>query len=530
VVHVVPDLGVCVLTSEEKWLKLKHIVGKYLALIFSGEEELNHKDLLSDRGFLVYVTRAYPGMVPYLKGFHLTIEMWRGNRDAEGWKLPAKSLEAAMIQDIDLGPMDDDAAELAYLMRKKATMVARAPESGTTKIAPRLLSDLRALQALTSTPLPPLRVVRPTRVVQVLYGFADASGKGLGSTVQGYPARALVESTSNPRFRVGVWGRDDEAESSNFRELANLVLTVEEEAAAGHLTRAEFFLFTDNSTAESAFYKGSSTSPKLHALILRLRKLELLYGLILHIIHVSGKRMIAQGTDGCSRGVLLEGVMAGEDMLSFVDLGKSALDRSPTLLPWIQSWCLNSSVQPLSPEGWYEGGHGIIGGTRDQHNVWIPDHEPAGQTHLWAPSPAAADAALEELLKARHKRTDTFHVVVIPRLLTPRWRRLFHKAADCCFTVAPGSTFWPTDMFEPLWVAVILPYYRHSPWQLGRAPLMVDMGRKLHRLCSEREADAGHLLCKLCKLPRRLATVSPGVARTVLRMPRTRPLSIGSSA
>jgi hypothetical protein len=44
----------------------------------------------------------------------------------------------------------------------------------------------------------------------------------------------------------------------------------------------------------------SSTSPKLHALILCLQKLELLYGLILHIIHVSGKRMIAQGTDECS--------------------------------------------------------------------------------------------------------------------------------------------------------------------------------------------------------------------------------------
>jgi hypothetical protein len=26
-------------------------------------------------------------MIPYLKGFHLTIEMWRGGRDAEGWKL-----------------------------------------------------------------------------------------------------------------------------------------------------------------------------------------------------------------------------------------------------------------------------------------------------------------------------------------------------------------------------------------------------------------------------------------------------------
>ena len=38
-------------------------------------EKLSHKELLSDRGFLVYFTRMYPAMIPYLKGFHLTIEM-----------------------------------------------------------------------------------------------------------------------------------------------------------------------------------------------------------------------------------------------------------------------------------------------------------------------------------------------------------------------------------------------------------------------------------------------------------------------
>ena len=45
-----------------------------------------HKELLADPGFLVYVTRTYAAMIPYLKGFHLTVEMWRGGRDAEGWK------------------------------------------------------------------------------------------------------------------------------------------------------------------------------------------------------------------------------------------------------------------------------------------------------------------------------------------------------------------------------------------------------------------------------------------------------------
>lgn len=45
---------------------------------------------MSDRGFCVHLCNSYPAMKPYLKGFHLTIEMWRGGRDEEGWKLPNK--------------------------------------------------------------------------------------------------------------------------------------------------------------------------------------------------------------------------------------------------------------------------------------------------------------------------------------------------------------------------------------------------------------------------------------------------------
>jgi hypothetical protein len=70
-------------------------------------------------------------------------------------------------------------------------------------------------------------------------------------------------------YRVGVWSTTDEAESSNYRELTNLVQDLESESAKGGLTDTEVFLFTDNSTAESAFYKGkgSSSSKKLHALV-----------------------------------------------------------------------------------------------------------------------------------------------------------------------------------------------------------------------------------------------------------------------
>jgi hypothetical protein len=53
VVYVVPGIGVCVLTSEEKWDKLKVIIEKWLSLVEAGATMLNHKELLTDRGFMV---------------------------------------------------------------------------------------------------------------------------------------------------------------------------------------------------------------------------------------------------------------------------------------------------------------------------------------------------------------------------------------------------------------------------------------------------------------------------------------------
>ena len=244
------------------------------------------------------------------------------------------------------------------------------------------------------------------------------------------------------------------------------------------------------------------------------------YGLLIHIIHVSGKRMIAQGTDGCSRGSLMEGVMAGKDMLSFVDLAKSAYERHPPLLDWIRQWTGLADLKPLTPEEWFVEGHGVVGGTKDRHGVWIPDHCPKGRTFLWLPPPAAADAMLEELLKSRHKRTDLYHVVAIPRLWLPKWRRLFNKACDFTFEIPAHPSFWPVSMFEPLWVGIILPFTHHRPWSFGRAPVLVDMGIRLRPLLQTSEALSGDLLRKLWKLPQRISRLPERVARGVLHGPK----------
>ena len=54
--------------------------------------------------------------------------------------------------------------------------------------------------------------------------------------------------------------------------------------------------------------------------------------------------MISQGSDGLSRGNMLEGVMKGQDMLSFIPLDKSALDEQNNLEEWIRSWIPNGKM------------------------------------------------------------------------------------------------------------------------------------------------------------------------------------------
>ena len=315
--------------------------------------------------------------------------------------------------------------------------------------------------------------------------------------------------------------REEEEESSNYKELKNLVDTVEGEATGGRLRDCEFFLFTDNSTAESCFYQGNSKSWNLHALVLKLRTLEMTYGMTIHVVHISGKRMIAQGMDGCSRGSLMEGVMAGADMLTFVDLAQGGVDRHPALLDWIRTWTLSPLLVPLTPEGWFEEGHGITGGEMDSRRVWIPRHCTKGRIYLWSPAPAIADAALEELLKSRHKRTDLTHIVVIPRLMPPRWPQLFNKVCDFTFVVSPGAAFWPFHMYEPLWVGIVLPFIHCRPWSLKRAPLLVEIGRDMCRVLEESEWDAGDHLRRLLLLPKRIAPLSQRVACGVLHIPWT---------
>jgi hypothetical protein len=78
------ESGVSVSVSQERWDKTKQILLDMAEILERNNPELSHKQLFSNQGFLIYVARAYPTMIPYLKGVHLTIEHWQNDRDEEG--------------------------------------------------------------------------------------------------------------------------------------------------------------------------------------------------------------------------------------------------------------------------------------------------------------------------------------------------------------------------------------------------------------------------------------------------------------
>jgi hypothetical protein len=88
---------------------------------------------------------------------------------------------------------------------------------------PRLKGDIEALCLFVAATHPPKRAVRPARGSTVVYSFGDASGNGFGG---------MWFDGNDVAYHSGQWADQYASQSSNFRELANLVLTLEQAHAA----------------------------------------------------------------------------------------------------------------------------------------------------------------------------------------------------------------------------------------------------------------------------------------------------------
>jgi hypothetical protein len=510
------SLGVSVSVSQERWDKTKKILFGLEEVLELPVPEFNHKSLLSDRGFLIYVARTYPTMVPYLKGLHLTIEHWRDDRDCEGWPEGYKKKQRTEYE--ILSTFEDHLTVADSLADfHEASELATPPDKVLP--VPRLASDVRCLLELFSEETPAVRCVRGGSYAAVVYGCGDASGSGFGSAfVTSSKDVPSLEGIEEIAYRIGVWGSDVDDASSNFRELRNVVESIEDQVIEGRLKQAELFMFTDNSTAEAAFYRGSSSNKALFELVLRLKKLEMSAGVKIHLIHISGRRMIADGVDGLSRGCLTEGVMAGIPFLDFFPLNETAFERSPTLLEEFKTMLPLDDPHVLEPADWFKKGHNIRGWYKNNKGFWYPHLSPG--TYIWQPAPAVAKYAIEELRKARLKRHDSCHVFVCPRIFTTKWRKQLYKVANLVFEIPCGSfDAWEYSQHEPLVVGIVFPFIRHRPWQLRNVPKLLAVARKLRSLWKEDPASARDLLRKFFQFTRTLDTLSQGMVWDLLQAP-----------
>jgi hypothetical protein len=470
------DEGVYVSVSEEKWKKARDIVERTVKEIAEGDGWIGRKGLERSRGFLSYVTRTYPSMVPYMKGFHLTIDGWRKGRNDEGWKY----LDREIREQIERGEYEDPEEP------------PEAPKQ--VKAKPRLVRcDLPALTRLFSLEKPPKRLVRARKFAEVYYGFGDASQDGFGFNLQEKDGDTI-------HFRYGQWSDEVSEKSSNYRELYNLVCRLEELVEDGTLQGCEVFIFTDNSTAESAFFKGNSSSEYLYDLVLRLRELEMRGDLILHMTHVAGTRVVEEGADGESRGDLSTGAMAGTPVVDYVPLHRDAVSLEPGVKQWLEkSWDTNrGELSFLTPNDWFT--HGVT-----------------PKNCVWTPAPAAADAAAEQMARRIHQHPDSCHIFVAPRLMTARWRRRVGKLSDLDFEIGPGSSVWPTARHEPLLIYVCLPLSIHRPWKLRGTQLLEGFKSKLRNVHKTNSRHRGRLLRQLFVKTRRLESMPESMVRGMLR-------------
>ena len=467
---------ICGTVSQEKWDKTKRLICKMAAMVEC--ERLMLGRLLQIRGFLMYVVRTYPWINPYMKGLHLTIDSWRPFRGPDGFKLRGKELENALACGVDDGlpcrRADDDDNNCPP--GDAANLGAAAVKGGEPPLevepVPRFLDDLVYLQELVESDTPPQQLYR-AKHSSALFVIGDASGKARG---------AVVVTQYGLDYESGVWSQLWRRKSSNVREAKNLTDRIERLASdvgrnvaerVEELNRMraladhEVFVLTDNSAFEGAYYKGHSSSKELSDIVFRLYKAQRDGGMILHVLHISGKRMKASGVDGLSRGNHTEGMMSDKDPMSFLPFHLGADTRSQGRVgKWVRSWWRTEDRASGRGRG------------RDWGNLPLEEITPDNMfelknvkaARLWMLPPTAMEVAIKLLWEDRLAHPQWPHVFCVPRLMTHLWRRDLGKNADIFFLVPAGVPFWGSDQFEPLTVAIVFPLAHvrdiYGPWAI----------------------------------------------------------------
>jgi hypothetical protein len=173
--------------------------------------------------------------------------------------------------------------------------------------------------------------------------WGDGSGTGTGGTIQ-------IASLEVLQW-MGAWMPSALPRTSNWKELNTLLLTLRQ-IANDPVRRASVqgttvFYFTDNEVTYYITHSGSSRTPPLHALVMQIKDMERLLEIHLEVVHVPGKAMIAQGTDGLSRGIWISPHHLSFPTLTYTNSVFDPVQWVPGLSEWASSVCGRLAVPQL---------------------------------------------------------------------------------------------------------------------------------------------------------------------------------------
>jgi hypothetical protein len=240
--------------------------------------------------------------------------------------------------------------------------------------------------------------------------YGDGSGSGTGGTVQ-----ILGRDGDCPTMEawMGTWRAHVHSFSSNWRELRTLVHMLERELeqGQGRLRNATLFYFTDNLVTYYIVTGGSSSSPELQKLIRRLKYLELCLGIRLEVVHIPGKHMIDQRTDGLSRGVRLTGGGFKRTPREETQRIFEGLPANSRTIGWARG-----QIAPLLQ-------HTACRYMEGSQNWTF--HQIVGKATLWFPAPEWAHQLMEAVVNAWTEQPwDTEAFFIIPRVFQRDWGRV----------------------------------------------------------------------------------------------------------
>jgi hypothetical protein len=231
---ITDENGVGVQATQEKWEKAQQI----LANLQESISDLLHRNTLeSMRGTLVYVQRMYLAITPYLKGLHLTIDSWREGCNADGW------VEDEHVSEDEGDHTPGNASKAAKCVNGSQQGLGSPPDC--VQAVPHLAQDIQCLHQLFSSSTPPCILSDPHTFILPYMALEMLLAPGLG---------APLDLISTSCFTMGFGVR---MMTQAHQIIVNyLVSTLESGVASRYSAHLEIWIFTENFTAESVFYKG----------------------------------------------------------------------------------------------------------------------------------------------------------------------------------------------------------------------------------------------------------------------------------